>query len=293
MNNTISLAKKYTKLVDEKYQKESLTGDLTSPASLAREGANAKEILYRQVDVSGLGNYSRNGGYVRNNVKIGWKTAEFNYDRGTKIELDTMDNEETMGDSFLIAQNELQTNHVAPEGDAFTFATICTKVNQIDEEKTYADGEEFLKALIDAKNKMDEAQVPAEQRILYATPTLLNSVIALDTNKSREVLASFAKTVAVPQSRFFTKIALLSDEQNEEFGFEKDAEGQDLNFMIIHKPAIIKFDKHIVSDIIPARLNADADADISKYRKYGLVDVYNNKHAGVYVSAKPKTEGSL
>ena len=49
MANTIALAKKYTRLVDEKYQKESLTNDLTSPASLASEGANAKEILYRQV----------------------------------------------------------------------------------------------------------------------------------------------------------------------------------------------------------------------------------------------------
>ena len=87
---SIALAKKYTRLVDEKYQKESLTNDLTSPASLAREGANAKEILYRQVGVSGLGDYSRNSGYTNNSVTVEWKTATFNYDRGTKITLDTI-----------------------------------------------------------------------------------------------------------------------------------------------------------------------------------------------------------
>ena len=56
--------------------------------------------------------------------------------------------------------------------------------------------------------------------------------------------------------------------------------------MIIHKPALIKFDKHTASDIIPAKLNPDADADISKYRKYGMVDIYKNKVAGIYLSHK-------
>ena len=219
MANVIALAKKYTRLVDEKYQKESLTNDLTSPASLAREGANAKEILYRQVGVSGLGDYSRNSGYTNNSVTVEWKTATFNYDRGTKITLDTMDNEETMGDTYLIAQNSLQTYQVAPEGDAFTFATIAGKegISVANESgESYADGEAFLTALLKGVTKMDEDQVPAENRILYATPTLLNSVMALDTTKSREVLGKFAKTVAVPQTRFYTKIDLLDGKSSEE-----------------------------------------------------------------------------
>ena len=56
--------------------------------------------------------------------------------------------------------------------------------------------------------------------------------------------------------------------------------------MIVHKPAVIKYDKHTVSDIIPASANANADADISKYRKYGIVSVYRNKVAGIYLSHK-------
>ena len=42
------------------------------------------------------------------------------------------------------------------------------------------------------------------------------------------------------------------------------------------------------SDIIPASMNADADADILKYRKYGLVDVYKNKRAGIFMCTKAK-----
>lgn len=196
-----------------------------------------------------------------------------------------------MGDTYLIAQNSLQTYQVAPEGDAFTFATIASKAGisvSAEDGETFADGEAFLTALLKGVTKMDEDQVPAENRILYATPTLLNSVMALDTTKSREVLGKFAKTVAVPQTRFYTKIDLLDgSSSNEEMGgYKKDDTGKDINFMIIHKPAIIKFDKHVVSDAIPPELNADADAYISKYRKYGLVDVFNNKTAGIYISYK-------
>lgn len=196
-----------------------------------------------------------------------------------------------MGDTYLIAQNSLQTYQVAPEGDAFTFATIASKAGisvSAEAGETFADGEAFLTALLKGVTKMDEDQVPAENRILYATPTLLNSVMALDTTKSREVLGKFAKTVAVPQTRFYTKIDLLDgSSSNEEIGgYKKDDNGKDINFMIIHKPAVIKFDKHVVSDAIPPELNADADAYISKYRKYGLVDVFNNKTAGIYISFK-------
>lgn len=56
---------------------------------------------------------------------------------------------------------------------------------------------------------MDEDEVPEEGRILYATPTLLNGVMALDTTKSREVLSAFSVRKAVPQSRFYTAIDLL------------------------------------------------------------------------------------
>jgi hypothetical protein len=284
--NSVALAKKYTPLVDEKYKLESVTSDLISPASTARQGANANEILVRKISLLGLGDYSRNSGYTNNKVTIAWETMQFNYDRGTKIELDTMDDEETMGDSFLLVQNELQTEYVAPEGDAFTFATLAQKSGISGATGTLADGEAFLSALITATTKMDEDKVPAENRILYATPTLLNGVMALDTTKSREVLATFSKIKKVPQSRFYSKIDLLSDEDEEEFGFEKASDGVDINFMIVHKPAVIKFDKHVVSDTIPAALNDNADADISKYRKYGLVYVYDNKVAGIYVHKK-------
>ena len=289
MGNTIALAKNYTNILDEVYMNASVTADLTSDNTMVRAGANANEIVYPQIAVSGLGDYSRNSGYTQGSVNLEWKTAQFNYDRGTKISVDVMDNEESRDIAFTMAGSELMRTKVAPEADAFTFATLAgiegiSKATPV----TYADATAFLAGLIEAKNKMDEDEVPEEGRILYATPTLLNGVMALDTTKSREILASFAVTKKVPQSRFYTAIDLLDGKTSgEEAGhFRKASAGKDINFMIVHKPAVIKFDKHTASDIIPASANANADADISKYRKYGIVDVYQNKVAGIYLSHK-------
>ncbi len=289
MPNNIVLAKNYTALLDEVYRLASVTADLISDASMMRAGANANEILYPQIEVSGLGDYSRNSGYTDGTVNVVWKTTTFNYDRGTKIMVDTMDDQETFNIAFGMAGSTLQREKVAPEADAFTFATLAG-IDGISKAvpATYADATQFLEALLEAKNKMDEDEVPEENRLLYATPTLLNSVMALDNTKSREVLSAFAVKKSVPQSRFYTAIDMLDGKTlGEELGHYKKADdGKDINFMIIHKPAIIKFDKHTASDVIPPENNPNADGYISKYRKYGLVDVYKNKVAGIYLSHK-------
>lgn len=288
MPNTIALAKNYTSLLDEVYRSASVTSDLTSPPEMSKAGANANEIVYPQITVTGLGEYDRNTGYTTGAIDLKWKTAVFNYDRGTKISVDVMDNEESRNIAFGMAGATLMRDKVAPEADAFAFATLAALENISKSTDSIDNAAQFLEALLTAWSKMDEDEVPQENRILYATATLLNSVMSLDTTKSREILNKFAVKKTVPQARFYTAIDLLDGKSTgEEAGHYKKAEsGTDINFMIVHKPAIIKFDKHVASNIILAESNSDADADIVKYRKYGLVDGYANKRAGIYMSSK-------
>ena len=289
MPNNIALAKNYIALLDEVYRSASVTEDLTSDATLIRAGANVNELVYPQISVTGLGNYDRNSGYTNGAVDLVWKTATFNYDRGTKITVDTMDNQESFDLAFGAAGAALQREKVAPEADAFTFATLAgTEGISIGTAATFANAEDFLAELLIAKNKMDEDEVPEEGRILYATPTLMNAILALDTTKSREVLNAFTVRRKVPQSRFYTAIDLLDGRSGgEEAGhFKKAADGKEINFMIIHKPAVIKWDKHTAGDVIAPQNNPNSDGYILKYRKYGIVDVYKNKVSGIYLSHK-------
>lgn len=288
MPNTIAFPKNYISNLDEVYRLASVTADLTSPASMSKAGTNTNEIVYPQISVTGLGEYDRNSGYTTGAVDLKWKTVAFNYDRGTKITVDVMDNEESRNLAFGMAGATLMREKVAPEADAFTFATIAALDNISKTQGAIDNATQFLDALLTAWTKMDEDEVPQEGRMLYATATLLNSVMALDTTKSREILAKFGVKKVVPQARFYTVIDLLDGKSGgEEAGHYKKADsGNDINFMVIHKPAIIKFDKHVASNIILASSNPDADADIIKYRKYGLVDAYANKRAGIYLHSK-------
>lgn len=284
-NNTIQLAKKYTALLDEVYQAASVVGDLNTSPEMSRAGANANEIVYPQMTVSGLGDYDRNSGYTTGAVDLKWKTAVFNYDRGTKISVDVMDNEETSRLAFGMAGAELMRTKAAPEGDAFFFATVSALSGITKETGTITTAEQFLDALLTAWSRMDDDEVPQEERYLYARSSLLNSVMGLDSYKSKEILNKFANKKPVPSARFYTDIDMLDGKTaGEELGhYKKSTDAEEIDFMIFHKPAIIKFDKHVANDIIPARMNADADADILKYRKYAMVDAYQNKRAGIYL----------
>ena len=91
MSNNIALSKTYTANLDEVYKRASVTRDLIGDPAMVRAGIKAREIVYPQIDVSGLGDYDRNSGYTNGSVNLAWKTAEYNYDRGTKLSVDVED----------------------------------------------------------------------------------------------------------------------------------------------------------------------------------------------------------
>ena len=129
MANKIASARNYTGILDEVYQRASVSSILNSPRRMVRAGRNAKEVMIPKVSVSGLGNYTRNVGYKTGSIEFAYETKSFNYDRGIRLMADVMDVEEAgVMDCFVQAGAELQRTHVAPEADAFTFASIAGHV---------------------------------------------------------------------------------------------------------------------------------------------------------------------
>ena len=112
-------------MLDEVYKKASVTADLIGDPAMVRAGVNVNEICYPQLSVTGLGDYDRNSGYTDGSVSLDWKTVEYNYDRGTKIAVDVMDDQESFNLAFGKAGSELIRTRVAPEADAFTFAKLA------------------------------------------------------------------------------------------------------------------------------------------------------------------------
>lgn len=286
MPNNIEKFKKYVPLLDEVYKQAALTSVLDSDAELAQAGANANEIIIPKIDMDGLGAYDRNSGYTNGDATLTNETVRFNYERGRMFSIDSMDDEETAGLAYGKLAGEFIRTKVAPEGDAFRFAKYSEKAGTKKEE-TLANGKAVVDALRTAVTAMDEAEVPYENRFLFITPTLKGMIEDLDTTKSREVLAKFAGIVEVAQTRFYTAIDLLSGKDSEnKGGYKKNANGKELNFLIVEKSAILQYNKHIAPKVVSPEQNQNADAWKFGYRKYGLADVYENKTAGVYVSHK-------
>lgn len=292
MANAIELAKSYVPLLDEVYAREVLTSDLDGAPELVQQGANANELIIPMMSMQGLADYSRNSGYVQGDVTLKNETVKCNFDRGRMFWVDSMDDLETAGVAFGRLAAEFIRTKVGPELDAFRFATYCSETGVGKKQETLADGAAVISALSTGATAMDEAEVPETDRHLYITPTLYRLVTNLDTTKSREILDSFTKIVRVPQSRFYTAIDQLSGGTGEEAGgYEKAEDASDLNFMIVHKPAVIQYHKHTAPKIVTPDANQDGDAYKYGYRLVSIADIYANKRAGVYASYKPAAGG--
>ena len=301
MANSIALFKQYVPLLDEVYKEASKTSILDGNPELARAGANANELIIPMLDMQGLGDYSRNDGYVSGDVTLTNQTVPCNFDRGRMFMVDNMDNAESAGLAFGMLAGEFIRTKVVPELDAFRFATYAGKtgISKVSAGATLANGGDVITALRAGTNQMDEDEVPMENRFLFITPTLLGMVQDLDTTKSREVLARFTQVIAVPQTRFYTAIAqksgkiIVSGEAPSQTttdetagGYTKATGGKDINFMIVHKSAVIQFPKHIAPKVITPEQNQTADAWKFGYRQVGVNDLYKNKLAGVYLRHK-------
>lgn len=298
MANNITKFKKYVPLLDEVYKQAALTSVLDSDSSLAQEGANANEIIIPKIDMDALGDYDRNSGYTNGDVTLTNETVKFNYERGRMFSVDAMDNEETAGIAYGKLASEFIRTKVAPEGDAFRFATYAgiSGISKVATPATLSTGADVISALRAATNKMDEDEVTYEKRYLFITPTLKGLIDDLDTTKSKEVLSRFEQVILVPQTRFYTAIDMLDGKSTNETkgGYKRhakgsdtgDTNGADINFMVIQKDAVIQYNKHIAPKVVTPEQNQTADAWKFGYRKYGLADVYENKVAGIYLHHK-------
>ena len=218
MSNTIELAKSFVPKLDECYRLASLTSVLDGAPELAKQGANANELIIPMMSMDGLADYSRNGGYVQGGVTMTNETVKCNFDRGRRFDVDVMDDLETAGLAFGRLSAQFIRDKVVPELDAFRFASYCGISGVTKKEETLADGAATVTALSAAVTAMDDEEVTATGRYLFITPTLLQGINDMDTTKSKKVLEGFEQVIKVPQRRFYTAIKQLSGKTGEEAG---------------------------------------------------------------------------
>jgi hypothetical protein len=186
--------------------------------------------------------------------------------------------------AFGTISNEFIRVNVAPEIDAYRFAKYAKAANIGSASGVLESGEAVQAALRACATGMDEAEVPAENRVLFITPTNYGLIEDLDTTKSREVLKRFSAVIQVPQSRFYSDITL--NDGSSSWGFVKASGGKDLNFLAVEKSAVIQAVKLVLPKIFSPDENQTKDAWKFQYRHYHDAFALEKKAKGIYAHTK-------
>ena len=297
MANSIALATKYLPILDEVYKRESITSILDA-ANNKVQFINADTVKLFKTSLQGLGNYSRNSGFVKGDVTATWETHQLTKDRGRSFSVDAMDDEETINMAFGTLAGEFLRTKVVPEIDAYRFAKYAGTSGI--STATAADitvGTTDVPGLIDtAIQKMNDDEVPVEGRILFISELAYNGLKAKisrqlanekDVSKVIETYDGM-RVIRVPKARFNTAITLYDGTTSgqEAGGYIVPAStSYPINFMIIHPSAVIQVAKHVKPRIFSPDVNQDADAWKFDYRIYHDTFVEANKVAGIYLHA--------
>jgi hypothetical protein len=291
MANSIALAEKFQPILDEIYKRESLTARLDAPTKPVDFGG-ADTVNVFKTSVVGLGDYDRATGYPAGDVTATWEALQLSTERGREMTIDRMDNDETLGMAFGTLANEFIRTQVAPEVDAYRFATYAgwsgiDTVSAADLTTASA----VLAAFDVAMGSMDDNEVPGEGRICYmAGPTyrlLTNSVDRSLKNESTfsrqlEVLDK-ALIIPVPQTRFLTAIELDAGASASAGGFSAATGAVDINFLLLHPTAVLQATKHANLKLFDPDVHQGSDSWLVQYRLYHEAFVYENKVDGVYL----------
>ena len=283
-------------ILDEVYKASSKTSILDTANERVRFIGSDTVNLYT-MSLDGLGNYSRNAGFVTGSVTGGWEPYKLTQDRGRSFMVDVMDNDETMGMAFGTLAGEFIRTQVTPEIDAYRFAKYAGTSGI--SSGTPADitvGTTDVPSLIqEAETIMGDDEVPEEGRILFISETayagLKDKITRYVQNGERGIETAIdyydgMRVIKVPKGRFNTGITLndgLSAGETKG-GFTVPAStSYPINFMIIHPSAVVQIAKHVVPRIFSPQVNQSADAWKFDYRIYHDAFVENNKGAGIYL----------
>lgn len=295
-NNTFELAQSFLPILDEVYKASSKTAILDTANERVRFiGADTVNLYTMSMD--GLGDYSRNAGFVTGSVTGSWEPFKLTQDRGRSFMVDVMDNDETMGMAFGTLAGEFIRTQVTPEIDAYRFAKYAgTSGISAGTPADITVGTTDVAALIQAaETVMGDDEVPEEGRILFISEAgyagLKDNISRFVTNGERGIETAIdyydgMRIIRVPKARFNTAITLNDGVSagETEGGYTVPAStSYPINFMIIHPSAIVQIAKHVVPRIFSPQVNQSADAWKFDYRIYHDAFVENNKVAGIYL----------
>ena len=294
VSNSIGLATSYLPILDEIYKAESKTAILDTVQDRVYYNPQTHTFNLFEIDMVGNADYSRNDGFVRGDVTAQWRSYAPQYDRGRQFNVDRIDNDEAMGMVFPSLGSEYLRTKAIPETDAIRFRDYSK--NAADSMKTaenISTGSGAVNAIDLGTEKLDDAEVPYEGRILFVNPTMyrylkagitrytMNGENGIDYNVE---MYNDMRVITVPKGRFNTAITLAQPSAHDGAGGYSTT-GSTINFMIIHPSAIMQANCFTEPRIFSPAVNQQAQGWMWDFRQYHGAWVKHQKTNGIYVNA--------
>lgn len=291
-------AEQFEQALHQKYAKELASVDLFNSNPQVKF-INAQTIKLPNITVSGYKDHNRqtidfNSGTISND----WEPKKLEHDRDIEFAIDPMDVDETnLVVSIANVQNTLETEQGIPEKDCYVFSKLYTEAgkyaaNGATIDTTTLTAENILQKFDDAMEKMDEAGVPSEGRILYVTPAV-NKLFkqAKDIQRVLGVNGSNGDVKRSIYSLDDVKIkqvqsARMKSQYNFTNGCVATDEAKQMNFILIHPSCEVAREKYsYIKVFTPGHDSRTADNYLLQSRFYMDAFLIKNKAAGIFINA--------
>lgn len=295
----ISYAEQFERELQQKYVRE-LTSYALTQSNPGVKFINAQTIKLPRLTLSGYKDHNRNAmGFNTGTIANDWEPKKLAHDRDIEFALDPMDIDETnLVLEVANIQNVFETEQAIPEKDSYRYSKLYS------EAKTYKNkGAVIDTTVLTTKNildwfdeqmeKMDDASVPSEGRILYVTPAMnkllknaegLTRVINTNSNNGnldrRVYSLDDVSIVKVPSARFKTKYDFTN-------GCEPALDAKQINMILVHPSCVISRDKYAYMKVFtPGTDSRTADKYIYQNRYYTDTFLIENKACGIAINVE-------
>ncbi|MFM9295271.1 capsid protein [Streptococcus sp. ST14] len=291
-------AEQFEQALHQKYAKELASVDLFNSNPQVKF-INAQTIKLPNITVSGYKDHNRQTiGFNSGTISNDWEPKKLEHDRDIEFAIDPMDVDETnLVISIANVQNTLETEQGIPEKDCYVFSKLYTEAgkyaaNGATIDTTTLTAENILQKFDDAMEKMDEAGVPSEGRILYVTPAVKK--LFKQAKDIQRVLGVNGSNGDVKRSIYSlddvkikqVQSARMKSQYNFTNGCVATDEAKQMNFILIHPSCEVAREKYsYIKVFTPGHDSRTADNYLLQSRFYMDAFLIKNKAAGIFINA--------
>ncbi|MDM0609480.1 capsid protein [Clostridium perfringens] len=295
-----SYAEQFERQLQQKYARELTSYDLEKSNPQVKF-INAQTIKLPNITVSGYKDHNRsNMGFNAGTIANEWEPKKLAHDRDIEFAIDPMDiDESNLTLEMANIQNVFETEQAIPEKDSYRYSKLYSEAKTYTSNGAVVDTSTNLTVanILDwfdtQMEKMDDAGVPSEGRILYVTPAI-NKMIkqaegvtrSIDVNSNngridrRIYSLDDVKIVKVPSGRMKTKYEFTN-------GCVAAHDAKQINIILIHPSCQVTRSKYsYIKVFTPGTDSRTADKYVFQNRSYGDTFLIKNKACGIAINAE-------